>query len=58
MAYISESGNWGSEDVLLVDDDSFTQKQWELIGELPDYEKYLYAQAILAGADLDEWEQN
>lgn len=57
MAYISEYGNWGNEEVLVVDDKAFSSDQWQLIEELPDNDKLNYAKAILAGADLAEWEE-
>lgn len=58
MAYISEYGNWGNEEVLVLDDNALTSDQWQLIDELADSDKLNYAKAILASADLSEWEQN
>ena len=58
MAYISEYGNWGSEEVLVLDDNALTSDQWQLLDELPDNDKLNYAKAIIAGADLAEWEEN
>lgn len=58
MAYISEYGNWGNEEVLVVDEKAFTSDQWQRIEDLPDYDKLKYAKAILAGADTTEWEQS
>jgi hypothetical protein len=58
MAYISEYGNWGSEEVLVLDDNALTSDQWQLIDELADSDKLDYAKAILASADLTKWEQN
>jgi hypothetical protein len=57
MAYISEYGNWGNEEVLVLDSNALTSDQWQLIDELPDNDKLNYAKAILAGEDLSEWEQ-
>tara|TARA_B110000503_G_scaffold42486_1_gene69582 strand:+ start:34 stop:207 length:174 start_codon:yes stop_codon:yes gene_type:complete len=56
MAYISEYGNWGNEEILIVGDNEFTSEQWQRIDELPDNDKLNYAKAIIAGADLAEWE--
>jgi|TARA_B110000503_G_scaffold49712_1_gene80696 hypothetical protein len=56
MAYISEYGNWGNEEVLVLDDNALTSDQWQRVEDLPDNDKLNYAKAILAGADLDEWE--
>jgi hypothetical protein len=58
MAYISEYGNWGNEEVLVLDDNALTSDQWQLIDDLPDSDKLDYAKAILASADLTKWEQN
>jgi hypothetical protein len=58
MAYISEYGNWGNEEVLVLDDNALTSDQWQLIDELADSDKLDYAKAILANADLTKWEQN
>ena len=56
MAYISEYGNWGNEEVLILDDNALTSDQWQRVEDLPDYDKLNYAKAVLASADLTEWE--
>ena len=58
MAYISEYGNWGNEEDLILDNNALTSDQWQRVEDLPDYDKLNYAKAILASADLTEWEQN
>ena len=55
MAYISEYGNWGNEEVLILDNNALTSDQWQRVEDLPDYDKLNYAKAILASADLTEW---
>jgi hypothetical protein len=56
MAYVSNYGNWGQEDVIVFEDDDLTEEQWEMLDELPDYEKMPYVEAVLAGDDLSKWE--
>lgn len=56
MAYVSNYGNWGQEEVIVFEDDDLTEEQWEMLDELPDYEKMLYVEAVLAGDDLSKWE--
>lgn len=56
MAYISEYGNWGNEEVLILDEGDLTSDQWQLVEELPDSEKLSYAKAVLAGDPLSDWE--
>jgi hypothetical protein len=56
MAYISEYGNWGNEEVLILDEGDLTSDQWQLVEELPDSEKLPYAKAVLAGDPLSDWE--
>ncbi len=56
MAYVSNYGNWGQEEVIVFDSDALTEEQWEMLDELPDYEKMLYVEAVLTGDDLSKWE--
>jgi hypothetical protein len=56
MGYVSEHGNWGTEEVLVFDDGELTTKQWELLDILPDSDKIKYVQALLDGEDVSEWE--
>ena len=56
MAYISEYGNWGSEEVLILAESDLTSDQWQLVEDLPDSDKLPYAKAVLAGAPLSEWD--
>jgi hypothetical protein len=56
MGYVSEHGNWGTEEVLVFDDGELTTKQWEFLDILPDSDKIKYVQALLDGEDVSEWE--
>jgi len=56
-AYISEYGNWGADEILVIDQTDLTSEQWNNLDILPDYDKLPYAKAILAGEDLTEWEE-
>lgn len=51
-AYVATDGSYSaSEDVLTFDADALTEKQWDLLGELSDADKFYYALAVL---DEDE----
>ena len=39
MAYVSEYGNYGAEDVISFDTTDLTIDQWETLSELTDTEK-------------------
>jgi len=58
MAYVSEYGNWGNEEVLVFSENDLTQSQWGLLIELPDNDKINYVKAIIAGEDTSEWEED
>lgn len=55
-AYISEYGNWGNEEILILDEGDLSSAQWQMVEDLPDYDKIKYAKAVLAGEDLSTWE--
>lgn len=57
MAYVSEYGNWGQEQVLVFDKDLLTEEQWEVLDVLTDYDKMPYVKAIINGEDLSKWEE-
>lgn len=51
-AYVATDGSYSAqEDVLTFDPDDLTDKQWELLQELSDADKFYYVLAIL---DEDE----
>jgi hypothetical protein len=57
MAYVSEYGNYGSEECLVFDTTDLTVEQWERLSELSDWAKLPYVQAILNDEDLSEWSE-
>jgi len=57
MAYVSEYGNYGSEEVLTFDASQLTDHQWQILGELTDWAKLPFVQAILNNEDLSEWSE-
>ncbi len=57
MAYVSEYGNWGQEDVLVFDPTLLTEKQWEILDTQVDRDKMSYVKAIINGENLDYWEE-
>ena len=54
--YFSEDGNYGGGKIIIADHDAFTEEQMELLGSLGDNSRYDYANAILNGQDVSEWE--
>ena len=56
MGYVSEYGNWGTEQVLVFDNSELTEEQIDTLSILSDYDKLPYVEAILAGQDLSKWE--
>jgi len=57
MAYVSEYGNWGQEQVLVFDAALLTEEQFEILDEVSDYSKMSYVKAIINGDDLSYWEE-
>ena len=59
FGYVTADGNYGSDEILLFDYGSITEKQWENLGELSDDERIKYVRAILSGKKyLNRWEDN
>lgn len=56
MGYVSEYGNWGTEQVLMFDNSELTEEQIDTLSILSDYDKLPYVEAILAGQDTSKWE--
>jgi len=56
MAYVSEYGNWGQEEILVFDDSLLTEEQFEILDEVSDYSKMSYVKAIINNEDLSYWE--
>lgn len=57
MAYVSEYGNYGVEDVVTFGEDLLTPHQWHVLSEISDMDKFEYVQNILEGNDVSEWEE-
>ena len=55
-AWVSADGSYGSGGIIVFDEDSLTEAQWETLGDLRDNDKYDYVLAILNNEDLSEWE--
>lgn len=57
IAWISEDGSYSAGNELITfDGDLLTDKQWDILGDLPDSERIIYAIAVIDGQDLSEWE--
>lgn len=54
-AYVSEYGNWGLEEVLILDENDLTSEEWQNVEDLPDYDKLPFVKAVLAGEDTSKW---
>ena len=56
-AWISEDGSYSAGNELITfDGDELTDRQWEILSELSDSERIIYAIAIIDGQDVSEWE--
>ena len=57
MAYVSEYGNYGAEEVVTFGEDLLTAEQWENLDILPDNERITYVKLILEGEDVSGFEE-
>ena len=60
-AYVATDGSYSaSEDVLTFDSNDLTDKQWELLEELSDADKFYYALAVIDDDEqvLKDYETN
>lgn len=56
-AWVSEDGSWSFNNQLVTfSSDELTEKQWETLAELSDYDRIEYALSVIDGDDLSEWE--
>jgi hypothetical protein len=56
-AWISEDGSYSAGNELITfDADLLTDKQWDILSDLPDTERIIYAIAVIDGQDVSEWE--
>lgn len=57
ISWISEDGSFSqSNELITFDPDLLTERQWEIVDNLSDSERIIYAIAIIDGQDLSEWE--
>jgi len=47
MAYVSEDGNFGSDEAVIFHNDSLTDEEWEQLDWLGDSERYQFVMNIL-----------
>ena len=47
MAYVSSDGNYGGDYPIVFEYEDLTDKQWELMSELGDTDRYEYVLAII-----------
>lgn len=57
MSYVTADGNYGSDEVLVFPYDALTEAQWEILGEMGDYDKLPYVEAVLNGKDTEFLEE-
>lgn len=56
MAYVTGDGNYGSDELIEFLYEELTNDQWEVLSNLPDYDKLPYVASVLNGEDLSDWE--
>jgi hypothetical protein len=57
MAYVTEYGNFGSEEFLYFDTLALNDRQWITLIELPDSDKLPYVRGVITGEDVSEFEE-
>jgi hypothetical protein len=56
-AWVSEDGSFSYNNQLITFDSAqLTEKQWDTLAELSDYDRIEYAMAVMDGESLTEWE--
>lgn len=55
--YVSTDGSYGTGNVMLFDENLFTEHNWDVLDSLPDAEKYYYVDALVHGRDVEEFEK-
>lgn len=55
-SYVSGDGNYGSDSLIVFDNDLLTEKQWTILDNLGDNSRFDYVLAIINGDDLSEYE--
>jgi hypothetical protein len=56
MSYVSEDGNYGSDELVAFPYDLLTDEQWNILSECSDSDRINYVKAIINGDDLSEWQ--
>ena len=57
-AFVTDEGHWSQQsDIVTFNHRALNKHQWEVLEELPDYERIGYVLAILRGEDLRYWEE-
>ena len=56
MSYVTEDGNYGSDEVFAFPYDALTPDQWDNLEMLHDSDRIGYVKAIINGEDLTEYE--
>ena len=55
-AWVETDGSYGVSQVLMFDENSLDEDQWELLDSLNDGAKFDFVYAVLNNEDLTEWE--
>lgn len=55
-AWVTDSGEFGSNEILTFDYDTLTEAQWEQLDRLADSDRLPFVQAVIAGEDLSEFD--
>jgi hypothetical protein len=54
--YVTTDGNYGGDSLIVFEHNALTQEQWDKLGELSDYDRINYVEAVLSKSDLSDWE--
>lgn len=54
--WVAEDGSFGNGPIIMFEPSRLTDKQWEILADLNDSEKFEYVEAVLDGKNLSEWE--
>jgi Spy/CpxP family protein refolding chaperone len=56
-AYVTEDGNYGSDIIIIFEQNDLTEHQWDQLGEINDNSRLEYVQKILNGEDASDMEE-
>ena len=54
--YVSADGNYGGDDIVIIENGVLTDEQWDRLGEMNDSTRIDYVRAIIDGDDVSEYE--